>query len=287
MSTFQNVIKSQKRFVSWHLLVLGSLLIILSHIIFLYNNGNFAGSDTAYWARVTHIFLAVLILIFTLIKKEKCASKTCTILFVCLYLPFYYMQWLLHRDLAISGLVWVPIASFRLHFFALALLVPGSYLINFILMSGFALEAALVWFYFDIPHLSNAVTQGEPVYSLLFFVISLSFLAFRYRDEKIIKKLYLKQARLEVFENLARVFLSIRDKSNTPIQTLGVSVELLKKKNASDQEAIIIMENAVKKLTLLSEVLKKTESKISNKDIVLMSDEELQKWFMEIDKEHS
>ena len=268
----------QNRFVSWNLLFITCILIILAQVITLANTLNFTVSDNVVLARWLHAILALSVLIYIFNKKNKWNSAIASVLFVVLYVPFYFLSWFYHVDAIALPSLWIPFQNLHLHFFALAILVPGSYRINFFLIMGFVLESILLWFYLDLPNQPNVVMQTEPAITILYALVSLALLGFRYRDEKIIQQLYLKQAKAEVLETLACIFLSIRDKSNTPLQTLKISIDILKRKCPLDEKTISVLENSVNRLTFLGDILKMSEAKMEWKGLGLMTDEEINKW---------
>ena len=93
-------------------------------------------------------------------------------------MPLYPLIWFNQVALLDLGLPWAPLAGMKLLFFALAVLVPGPYWINFLLMSGVALESFALWG--TVSHFPNhtfLIFPPEPLHTLIYGVISFVLLA--------------------------------------------------------------------------------------------------------------
>jgi hypothetical protein len=196
-----------------------------------------------------------------------------------MYLPFYYFIWFVQVDTLNSPLGGLPLRGYTFHFFVLSVLVPGSYLINLALLSGFVIEAIISWYYFDLSSHPNLALSSEPTLTILFGIIAFTLLAFRYREEILTKKVILDNARNEVLERWAKVILSIRDKANTPLQTLSIAMSNLSREEGIDPNTLSVMENAINKLNSMSELLKKLDERVVWNQRELMTDEQMIKWF--------
>lgn len=279
MIKIPNILKpGQDRYVSWNLIFVVCTLVIISQLSILTKAIDFSLSNKMIVARGTHLALGIIVLIYIFFKKKNWNSEFANVLFVILYIPFYYLSWHLNVEAAASTQLWIPFQNLHFHLFALVILVPGSYLINFILIVGFAIEALILWLYLDLPHLPNVILFTEPIFTFLYVVVAIALLWFRYRDEQTIQRLSLEHAKAEVLETLARIFLSIRDKSNTPLQTLKISIDLLKMKRPLDDHTISVLENSVNRLSFLSDILKMSEEKMEFNGEELMTDEEILQW---------
>src|SRR4051812_32651536 len=56
-------------------------------------------------------------------------------------------------------------------------------------------------------------------------------LAFRISHDRMARELERTRSRAELLEQVARVFLSIRDRANTPLQTMKIAASLLRTKH--------------------------------------------------------
>lgn len=235
-------------------------------------------------ARICHGTLAFIILTLMVFQKKTWSHKTCIIIFLLLVLPLYYIGW--ETELALSRFPqWSPFTTFKFYAVLLAFLVPGPYLLNFFFLSLLCLQAIFHWFYLDIAHAPNAVLTAEPFLSFIFAITAFCILAFRYRDQKIIEDLGKQKARIEVYEKVARIFLSMRDKVNTPLQSQNLVVALLKKNSAVKPETIEILERSVVNLERINNILKRLESNLPVTSFELMTEDEIYDYLDQLERQ--
>lgn len=230
--------------------------------------------------RIVQFFIGLIVFVFILLKRKHWKSKFGLPLFLFMLIPAYPLCWYFIESQVQIGAVFAPYNIFRIHFFILVFLVPASFLLNFLMILAFAVEACVAWIYFDLPALNFVALGGEPSGLIVSLVVSLTILFYRFQDEQIIRSLITAEARSEVVTQIARTFLSIRDKSNTPLQTLTIAIELLKKDHP-DLEVIKIIESNVDRLKDTNNILRSLENKITWQGKDLMSDDEILKWLSE------
>ena len=269
--------KATKRFSTWQPLLILSLLYIVIYTMVLLKAGPKL-TENLFVTIIVHLGLSIAVALIVLWKKNKLNSVFNLPLFLMTIVPSYFYLWF-YLEMHIQGTaVFAPYNIFRIMFFVLVFIVPSSYWINFCLMCGFALEAGIAWFYFDLPSLKHIAIGGEPLGLMVSLTVSLTILFFKRRDEQIIRALITQEARSEIVTQLARTFLSIRDRSNTPLQTLVFAVELLKKKYPEENELITILGNSVERLKATGKILNSLESQISWQGRELMTDDEILQW---------
>jgi hypothetical protein len=275
--------ESLKKTASWETMFVFCLLLTISQLVMIASSEDYSISPFWFKMRICHMILSSTGFIYVILMRKKWTTHKSEILFVLLYSPFYIFSWFFHSDASLAGQVWIPLKNFWYHFFVLGIIVPGSYLINFLLLLGFVIESIVVWFYFDLSHLSGAVLNAEPAATFLFAFLAVVLLVLRFRDEQKIFRLYLEQERGKFFEKVIRFILSVRDKTNTPLQTLSISIDLMKKDPNHDPETIAIMENAITKIVFFAEMIKEgSGAHLESKSFDLMTSEEMVAWFDEI-----
>lgn len=227
------------------------------------------------WMRFAHAVLAI-VMIGVLLKFRRLSSRALTVSsFLALFLPLFPLSYFYHSEnlrLLTPGIVFM---GQKLFFLALSILVPGPYWINIALMAGFALQT--IWLYVgDGPNLHAFFVQSaEPWATILYALVGGTLLAFRYHYQQITRQLTVSQAQTELFEDIARVFLSIRDLANTPLQSLGIAAELLDRNYPNAGEITERLSNSVRKLNSLNQIFKVYEKQISWGKVKLMTEEEI------------
>jgi hypothetical protein len=264
---------------SWNVVLAQSLSIFVSEFFAAKFIFGIEGREIGFLLRFSHAVLAILSITLLMIFKKKWKKKHSIILYLVNFLPILFIEANREITFARLNIDFVPLLSFKLNPFILAFLVPGSYLLNLFLMIILYLEAVFLWFYLDIPHMSNAIIINEPLLSIIFAFNTLLMFSFKYRDKKIIEKLNREKTDGEIYERLAKVLLTIRDQSNTPLQNQKIIISLLKKKSTAEQQELIQnLEDSIRKLTETSELMGKLEPNEFKENYKLMSEIEIQEY---------
>lgn len=95
------------------------------------------------------------------------------------------------------------------------------------------------------------------------------------KESELVKELTEKQARAEVYEKFAQIFLSMRDNANSPLQVQNLVVAMLKKYTPERTDIIHHLETSVAALSNMNKILTRLESRISMTSTQLMTEEEI------------
>ena len=95
------------------------------------------------------------------------------------------------------------------------------------------------------------------------------------KKSELVKELTDKQARAEVYEKFAQIFLSMRDNANSPLQVQNLVVAMLKKYTPERTDIIHHLETSVAALSNMNRILTRLESRISMTSTQLMTEEEI------------
>lgn len=226
-------------------------------------------------AHAVHLGGVIAIGLFLLFARKIWSTRIAMVLYLLIFLPWYPIIWKTQEALANSGKPWAPFIGFRLYLFCLGVLVPGPYWFNILLIVAVWVECIALWFHLDIAHQAHAIMGPEPWATFLYVIVAIGLVLFRARDERLIRRLSLSQARAESLENLARIFLTLRDRANTPLQTLEVSAELLKRQCPDAKELTAVMSGAISRLSATNKLLSQLDQHVAWGDKELMSDEDL------------
>lgn len=226
------------------------------------------------YQRIIQFCLAGIIL-FSLIKyKEFWTTRKCVAVFLIFYTFMAYLGWRTELIFA-SSKFWVPYASYKLQMIFLAFLVPGTYLMNFIMMCLLSFLAIFQWFYLDIRHAPNAILTVEPYLSMIYAGTSFSLFWFRYRDQRIIELLSRQKERAENNEKIASIMMSMKDRMNTPLQSQIMAIELMKKKCPELQHLIVPLESSMNKIVAVTRMIEKIENEYPSIHPSLMTEKEM------------
>jgi hypothetical protein len=128
-------------------------------------------------------------------------------------------------------------------------LAPGPLLPNAALVTGFAIEAVAVWYFGGVRDAQLGTLSGEPWITLLFACASILILIFQNAYRRLHRQLGELTVRQRFIENLSRLSLSVRDKVNSPLQTLEICFALPKNEvTAAGQKSLNAIEDSIRPL---------------------------------------
>ena len=102
--------------------------------------------------------------------------------------------------------------------------------------------------------------MGEPWFILIYALFGGVLLIYRLRGLALEREMLRVQADAAATEQLARTVVRLRDYTNTPIQTIVFTTELLRAKTHDLKPTLDRLERAVAKLTELSQALTSYEN---------------------------
>ena len=170
-------------------------------------------------------------------------------------LPFLPVFALAEHALTTTGLVWVPMTGHRLVMLAISVLAPSSLWLGGGLIAAFALEAVVLWYALGLATHPGVRSPWEPWVTLIYGAVALAMLAYRVRSHTIELKLREARAEAEALERLARLFLAVRDATNTPLQTLELCLTLLERRHPESAPTTQAMERALRRVRSLTQRL--------------------------------
>lgn len=232
--------------------------------------------------RLAYLGLSLVVLVVCMLRRKRWTEPLATALFVALVLPTYWIAWRYHVLMAHGSKLWVPFGTHRLYFVILAVLSPGRLFVNALLMLAFIVHWLVLWKMLDLEHVASAVTPNEPWMTLSFLFVATVLLGFRISHERVIRDLERTRTRAEEMEQIARVVLTLRDRMNTPLQTLQLSAALLRAKEAGERALANVIGRATDRITAVCALLSRFDDVVehgcSDAEKGLMTDEEVERW---------
>jgi hypothetical protein len=165
--------------------------------------------------------------------------------------------WITSGYWATTGRAWTPFQANKLGALAVSLLAPQLG-VGLASIAGFA-AMAIGKFYFLDPEIQRGFPVGEPWLILIYALFAGVLLIYRLRGLALEREMLRIQAEAAAAEQLARTFLRVSDYSNTPIQTIAFTTELLRAKTHDLKPTLDRLDRAVEKLTELSHALTRYE----------------------------
>ncbi|WP_408095876.1 hypothetical protein ACJVC5_12605 [Peredibacter sp. HCB2-198] len=269
---------------SWNVVLTLAVVIILVQTIAIWRFLSLEVFPKQVIERTIHLVMAIIVLMALFIKKNIWNKRNCVLVYVILFLPYVYFNWSVQIDYLLSGREWIPFVSGKIQILLLAFLVPGPYWVNLVLMLFVCAQNIFIWYHLDLANSPNVVLSSEPQVSFIYISIAIALIAFRYRDQKLIEKLTREKAVYEVHEKLAQIFLSMRDRTNSPLQSQKLAVAILKRECPEKIHLVQPLENSIETIERINRVLGKLETQFPVFSKELMTEEDTMAYLEKIEK---
>ena len=197
------------------------------------------------------------LIVFLLIRRERATVRLGSFVFLLNTVATLVALWITSGYWASADRAWTPFQANKLGALAVPLLAPQLG-VGLASIAGFA-ATAIGKFYFLDPEIQRRLPVGEPWIVLAYALFGGVLLVYRLRGLALEREMLRMQAEAAAAEQLSRTFVRLRDYTNTPIQTIALTTELLRAKDHDLKPILDRLERAVDRLTELSHVLNSYE----------------------------
>lgn len=246
-------VEEELRARTWRGTGLGCALVALTELAYVFIDYAVFHAPLLPVLRVLHALWALGLLGVLLARRERLGTEWLEACFAGAVLPFLPLFALAEHAMAGSGLVWVPMTGHRLVVLVLGVLAPIGLRLGGGLIAAFVLEAVVLWYALGLGHHPGVRSPWEPWGTIVYGAVGLALLAYRVRTFHIELELREARAHAEALERMARLFLAIRDATNTPLQTLELGLALLRKRHPGVAPSLVPMERSVERLRALAQ----------------------------------
>jgi hypothetical protein len=203
------------------------------------------------------VLVGIGLIVFLLIRRQRATVRLGSAVFLVNMVAMLVALWITSGYWATTGRAWTPFQANKLGALAVSLLAPQLG-VGLASIAGFA-AMAIGKFYFLDPEIQRGFPVGEPWLILIYALFAGVLLIYRLRGLALEREMLRIHAEAAAAEQLARTFLRVSDYSNTPIQTIAFTTELLRAKTHDLQPTLDRLDRAVEKLTELSHALTRYE----------------------------
>ena len=203
------------------------------------------------------VLVGIGLIVFLLIRRQRATLRLGSAVFLVNMVAMLVALWIISGYWATTGRAWTPFQANKLGALAVSLLAPQLG-VGLASIAGFA-AMAIGKFYFLDPEIQRGFPVGEPWLILIYALFAGVLLIYRLRGLALEREMLRIQAEAAAAEQLARTFLRVSDYSNTPIQTIAFTTELLRAKTHDLKPTLDRLDRAVEKLTELSHALTRYE----------------------------
>lgn len=203
------------------------------------------------------VLLGIALIVLLMIRRRQTTVRLGSVVFLLNTAAVLVALWITSGYWATTR-AWTPFQANKLGALAIPLLAPQLG-VGLASIAGFA-AIAIGKFYCLDPDIQRGFPVGEPWFILVYAVFAGVLLIYRLRGLALEREMLRVQADAAAAEQLARTFLRLRDYTNTPIQTVVFTAELLLAKNHDLKPALGRLERAGEKLMELSHALTRYEN---------------------------
>jgi hypothetical protein len=206
-----------------------------------------AGWDAGDSFRAAHALVAAGVLIF-LVRRRAASMRAVIACFLVLIVPV--LPLLVVWTLAVpESRVLEPFIAQKIVLVSVALLAPESALIGLAVTAVVVIEAVAL----SALRLAGG-RAGEPWVTLFYGLFAVAFLLHRASERRLAMRLIRMSAEASALERIAEESLDVRDRLNSPLQTLAIGLELLRRRAVKPEDAALIarLRATVDRLTELS-----------------------------------
>src|SRR5262245_36664047 len=169
------------------------------------------------------------LIVFLLIRRRQATVRLGSVVFLVNTVVVLVALWITGGYWASAGRPWTPFQANKLGILAVPLVAPQLG-VGLVSVAGFA-ATAIAKFYFLDPEIQRGFPVGEPWFVLIYALFGAVLLVCRLRGLALEQEMLRVQPAAAAAARLARTLLRLRDYTNTPLQTIAFSTELLRAKN--------------------------------------------------------
>ena len=268
---FQRLWNERLRLETWYSCVVASALLSVAQFAALEIDRSVLGRPF-YVLRLPYLFVALVCLIVLLHQRDKLSFQKLQITIVALTLAALPYIWISQAAFATSHNPWIPFYGFQITALAIAGYRYGNGVrLNAFLLAAITIEAAVFWWHFHLGS-ERLLAQSGYVWSVLLTgFCAVTLLVARYLYEHTVRRLIELEARAATAEMTAGVFLGVRDRANSPLQTLEIGLALLKRRQPESAISDALL-TALKKLVDLNEIFNAGKAEIDWSEAARLAD---------------
>jgi hypothetical protein len=213
------------------------------------------------WPVFACLAVGLCVIVWLLLRRNRVTRLGAGVAFLVNTAAIVVMLWLENRAWAELGERWAPFEANKLGAFIVGLLAPELW-VGVLSIAGYGLSATLQWFTLP-PALRDQLAFGEPVITLIFALFGVALLLQSTQRYALQRRLVARGHQAESLERLARALLAVRDLTNTPVQTIELTIAALAVQHPEAAGSFERVGRALIRLRRLNQVLSEYESDVN------------------------
>ncbi len=236
---------------------------LVAAVIAIAGEGSIAVSDARslgfgplVFVRLAHVALATCALAILLVRRRS--VRVAEIAFALVVIPFLPVLMLSEIEFAAHHQVREHGSWYKLTMLGIAALAPASPGLPATVVVALGVQRVVLRFVLG----SQPTVPGEPWITLIFAAIAVGMLVSRAHRREAVARAARVAARAAALDRMTRLLLGIRDRANTPLQTIAFGAAVVARRCTDQQRIARAMENAVVRLRRLSNALQRASREI-------------------------
>ena len=205
-------------------------------------------------------FVGLILLVVVFVRRKTPSIKWAYVLYLINVAAVATSLSLTNQQFALSEKNWVPFQASKLGCLIAAMVAPGFW-VGLLSILTHTLSALLQFEFFFPPQIKAQVST-EPWPILAFGLAGILALVYRFRRTELEQEVARIQAKHFALRGSAKAFLNIRDRMNTPLQVIELSVGLLRNSEGPSKPILDHIDRSVKSLRDINSVLVQHEKEI-------------------------
>jgi len=211
-----------------------------------------------WWPGLTSALVGLVVLGGLLAARRRPAAPVGTAAFLVNAAAVNFALWMTHPYYAAAPLPFRPFEANKLGAMTVALLAPNRWA-GLLAISGY-IGSALVQYGLSLGDAHQRLSVTEPWATVAWGAFSVALFAYRLRGLALAREMARSRAEAAVLQRLARASLTLRDLANTPLQTLELSLAVLRALDGELTPILARMERALLRLHALGRALSTYEA---------------------------
>jgi hypothetical protein len=206
---------------------------------------------------IAHALIAGTIAVVLIRARRPWSVRACDVAFAISIAPFLIGIWLPQAHDLRGGELLEPMLAHHFLLLGIAVAAP-SWRIGSAAIVVFTVHAIALWQTLLAAGPSPALDR-EPWFTLFFGVIAMLLLYTRERRRRLEDRLTIAEARARLLAQVSRLLLALRDRANTPLQTIEIAITLLEQ--GHDTRATLdMLRRALERLISIQRALAETQT---------------------------
>ena len=202
-------------------------------------------------ARIAHVAIATIALALLWVRPPS--IRGAEVSFALAAIPFQVVLLVSELEFYARGDVRDHGSWYQLTMLGIATLAPADPLLPSLLVVMLGVQRVVLRFLLGVAPLA----PGEPWITLIFAVVAVAMLVSRARRREFVANAARVAAHAAALERVARLLLLVRDRANTPLQTVALGAAIMRRRCPDQQRVAAAMDRAVHRLRKLSKALQR------------------------------